>query len=206
MQITWHGLSCFRIQTDGAAILTDPVFGGSGLRGPRTAATLIAVTDRAAAATFEMPAGTPPPRTISGPGEYEAAGILVEGIALPRGGNHIAYRIVVDGICVVTLGTLPTPPPAEELAGLIGGDVLILPVGGGPVLNAAQAASLVNLLEPRIVIPCYYRLPGLTLKLDSLDKFCQVIGICPKEALPKLKLQRNGLPTEEMKVVMLAKA
>ena len=204
MQLTWHGLACFRMQADGATLMADPLPNG-GWRGPRLAANLIALTDRASAATVGAPGGEPPPLVVSGPGEYEAAGILVEGAALPRGGLHVGYRVIVGGITVVTLGMLPTPPPSDALAALTGGDVLIIPVGGGPVLTASQAAHLINVLEPRIVIPCAYRLPGLTLKLDPLEKFCREIGVCPTETIPKLKLTRRELPTGEMKVVVLAK-
>lgn len=204
VQLTWHGLACFRLQADGASLITDPVFTGSGLRGPRLAANVVTLADRAA--KIELPGSDVPVRLINGPGEYEAAGILVEGTALARGANRVAYRIVIDGISVVTFGMLPTLPPAEAVAALTGSDVLLLPVGGGPVLSAAQATELINLLEPRIVVPCAYRIPGLTLKLEALDKFCKEIGVCPTEELPKLKLTRKDLPAGEMKVIVLAKA
>lgn len=206
MQITWHGLACFRLQSDGTTIITDPLFSGSGLRGPRIAAVLVAVTDRSAAGQIDLPDGPPTPRLIAGPGEYEAGGILVEGVALPRGSNHTGYRIIIDGINVVTVGSLAHRLDSEAVSALAGADVLIVPVGGGSVLNGKQAAELVSLLEPRIVVPCFYKIPGLTVKLDSLDKFCQEIGVCPIETLPKLKLTRQDLPAEAMKVVILDKA
>lgn len=206
MQLTWHGVACFRVQTDGASVLIDPVLAGSGLRSPRMNANIIVLTDRAAAEKFEVPATDPRPLVVSGPGEYEAAGILVEGTAIPRGSSRVGYRIIADGISIVALGMLAAPPSAEAMSALAGSDVLLLPVGGGPVLSATQAAQLITQLEPRIVVPCAYRIAGLTLKLDPLDKFCKEIGICPTEELPKLKLTRKDLPAGEMKVVVLAKA
>ena len=206
MQLTWHGLACFRLQSDGAAVITDPLFSGSGLRGPRISANLVAITDRTAAKSIDLPDGPPTPRLVAGPGEYEAGGILVTGVALPRGGHAIGYRIIIDGINVVTVGSLGQMPDSEAASELAGADILIVPVGGGGGLNGKQATALVSLLEPRIVVPCCYKIPGLTVKLDPLDKFCQEIGICPKAALPKLKLTRKDLPAEEMKVVILEKA
>ncbi|MDO8560013.1 MAG: MBL fold metallo-hydrolase [bacterium] len=206
MQLTWHGLSCFRLQSDSASIITDPLLSGSGLRGPRISANLVAVTDPTTAKHLDLPDGPTAPRLVAGPGEYEAGGILVEGVAAKRGGPLTAYRIIIDGINIVTVGTLGELPDSEAVAALAGADILLVPVGGGSVLSGKQAAELVTLLEPRIVVPCYFKIPGLTVKADPLDKFCQEIGICPKDTLPKLKLTRKDLPAEEMKVIVLEKA
>ena len=43
----------------------------------------------------------------------------------------------------------------------------VLPVGGGNTLNASQAAELVSMLEPNIVIPMHYQLSDL--KLQSIE-------------------------------------
>lgn len=206
MQLSWYGLACFKIQTDTATLITDPEFAGSGLRGPRVQAQLVTYCVNKKPAEPERGAGLPAPRVIHGPGEYEVGGILVEGTAVPPGGTHTCYRIIADGIHILALGPLPSLPDNGQLEALSGCDVVLVPIGGGSVLSAAAASQLVGLLEPRIVIPCYYKIPGLTLKLDPLDKFCQEIGICPTEELPKLKLQRKDLPAAELKVVVLAKA
>lgn len=47
-------------------------------------------------------------------------------------------------------------------------NVLLLPVGGGNSLNAAQASELVSLLEPDIVVPMHYQLAGLKLELEGV--------------------------------------
>lgn len=207
MQLTWHGLACFKIQSAGAVLLTDPVFQGSGLRGPRLPATLITLSRPADARTLNLSGLNPAPRLIYGPGECEAGGVLVEGVAVPRGNPpHVCYRITVDGLTVATVGALAKLPTEDELQPLVGSDVLLLPVGGGPVLAAAAAARLVSWLEPRVVVPCYYRTEGVTVKLDRLDKFCAEIGTCPTEELSKLKLSRRDLPADELRVVILSRS
>ena len=206
MQITWHGLACFKLQSDGAVVLTDPLFTGSGLRGPRLAASIITLSHAAAAKNLNLNGITPPPLVANGPGEYEAGGVLVEGIATPAGQLHTCYRIVADGITVTTVGDLAKLPIEDEVQALAGTDVLLLPVGGGPVLDAPAAAKLVSWLEPRVVVPCYFKTPGLTVKLNSLDKFCQEIGTCPTEELSKLKLSRKDLPAGELRIVILSRS
>jgi L-ascorbate metabolism protein UlaG (beta-lactamase superfamily) len=49
--------------------------------------------------------------------------------------------------------------------------VLLVPVGGLSALKANQAAEVISLIEPRIVIPMHYHLPNLTPKLDPVSNF-----------------------------------
>ena len=56
---------------------------------------------------------------------------------------------------------------------LDGVNVLLIPVGGRSTLGAAQAAQVVSLLEPNIVIPMHYQTEGLVRDLDSVASFAQ---------------------------------
>ena len=44
---------------------------------------------------------------------------------------------------------------------------MLVPVGGGTTISAAQAAALVRSIEPKIVIPMHYKTPALTKELDG---------------------------------------
>jgi len=66
-----------------------------------------------------------------------------------------------EDITICHLGDLdhvPTQAQVEESLGEV--DVLLVPVGGGESLNAAQASEVISLLEPHIVIPMHYRVKG----------------------------------------------
>jgi len=80
--------------------------------------------------------------------------------------------------------------------------VLLIPVGGGETLNASQAAEVVSLLEPHIVIPMHYKVKGSSLKLDPVTKFLKEMGLDKVETQESLKLDRGGLP-DETQVVLL---
>ena len=62
----------------------------------------------------------------------------------------------MDGISVAHLGDIEQVPEQKEIEALGQVNILLTPVGGGNSLNAAQAAELVSLFEPNIVVPMHY--------------------------------------------------
>jgi L-ascorbate metabolism protein UlaG (beta-lactamase superfamily) len=81
-------------------------------------------------------------------------------------------------------------------------DILIVPVGGGGSLNASQAAEIISLVEPYIVIPMHYKTDAISLKLDKVDKFLKEMGAPRIEPVDTLKVTKASLPTE-MQVALL---
>jgi L-ascorbate metabolism protein UlaG (beta-lactamase superfamily) len=141
------------------------------------------------------------PKVLTGPGEYEIAGVLVIGIATfhdedngKQRGKNTAFLMQMDGLQVCHLGDLGhvlTTEQAEELENV---DVLLLPVGGVSTINAVTAAKVVRQLEPRIVIPMHYKSPFFVGELDPVDKFLKEIGVREAAFQPKLNVTRNNLP------------
>jgi L-ascorbate metabolism protein UlaG (beta-lactamase superfamily) len=84
-------------------------------------------------------------------------------------------------------------------------DVLFVPIGGGSHINSAQATEIVSQIEPKLVIPISYKLPGLTLlaqNLEGLEKFAKEMGAT--DLTPQPKLQISTTPSvEETKLVIL---
>ena len=75
-------------------------------------------------------------------------------------------------------------------------DILLVPVGGGNSLNASDAAEVVSLFEPMIVIPMHYRVPDLSFKLDPVDKFIKEMGMKAPAPVESFSVKRDGLPKE----------
>ena len=48
----------------------------------------------------------------------------------------------------------------------------------------------------------HYKIDGLSLKLDGLDKFLKEVGV-EKETTEELTIQKKDLTEEEMKVVVM---
>ena len=207
--------SGFKIQGQNVALIADPFDKSIGLRVPRMAADIVTVSHN----HFDhnnvkavKGIGESNPFVIIGPGEYEVKDVFIYGISCfhdknegqDRGENTI-YRIEIDGLTLVHLGDLGHTFANGQLEKLKQVDILFIPVGGVCTIDGKAASEVISQIEPRIVIPMHYKIPGLNLKLDSLDKFCKEIGVCPTEKLPKLKIVKKDLPSEEMKVIILNK-
>ena len=211
MHITWLGQACFKIEVkshnEEVIILTDPFDPEkTGLKLPRTlVADLVLKTSPDSAYPVEGREGKKP-LVISGPGEYEMKGVFVYAIPLKHnsGSGEYILRLEAEDMVLVHTGGLNHVPEEVELQEIEGLDVLMAPVGGGEALDGKKAAELVSELEPRLVIPMLYKTEGLKPKLDGVEPFLKAVG-AKSETLPKLKLTRKDLPSDDMRVVVLEK-
>lgn len=219
MQLQWLGQSCFKLAAkspngDVVFIITDPYQPKYGLKKLRLSSDIVTLSheheDHANLAAIKGTSNTPQPFVIKGPGEYEFKNIFVYGIdswhdnenGSKRGPNTI-YVISAEGITITHLGDLGQKElSAEQLEYIENTDILLIPVGGTFTINAKEAANLVSQIEPRIVIPMHYKIPGLKLDIASADKFIKEIGN-KKEEMDKLRISKKDLPQEETKLIIL---
>ncbi len=102
------------------------------------------------------------------------------------------------------MGQLKQKELTEEQIQKIGDvDILLVPVGAGGSLSAEEARKIILQIEPKIVIPMYYRIPGLKIKLESVEGFLKIMGVKGAETLDKLSLKEKDLTSEETRVVLL---
>jgi L-ascorbate metabolism protein UlaG (beta-lactamase superfamily) len=148
------------------------------------------------------------PYVLRGPGEYEIGNVFITAIAMHNitaepPGLNVAYLFDFDGLRVLHLGDLGFVPEQSLVEGLGEVHALLIPVGGGNGLKAAQAAEVVALVEPRFIIPMHYELPGLVVPLDGVDKFLKAMGVTKAQEADTLKFNASDLP-EQAQVVVLA--
>src|SRR5258707_6185748 len=207
MEISWYGHSCFRFTERGkATIITDPFDESIGLPLPKLKADVTTVSHDAPGHN-NVGNVKSLQRLIDGPGEYEIGGVFIIGAAMhnvqaepPK--RNVAYMFDYDGLNVVHLGDLDHVP-AQATVELMGNvDVALVPVGGGGGLNATQAAEVIGLLEPSIVVPMHYKMDDSTLELDSVDKFLKEMGVSRIQQENILKVTKSGLP-EQTQIVVL---
>jgi len=211
MTITWYGFSSFKLEGQKASVILDPFDNSGGLRQPRYVGDVtVSTTDSPLYNNIKKIKDSEGGQSfiITGPGEYEVGGIFVHGVKPKNGDDNKSqvstlYKIDIDGMSIATLGSINHDLTDAELEILEGVHILFIPVGGHDVLNAKQATQMISQIEPRIVIPMHYKVPGVKPQLDSLDLFKKEIGVAPEEALPKYKIQKKDLPSGEMKVVVL---
>jgi L-ascorbate metabolism protein UlaG (beta-lactamase superfamily) len=205
MEIIWHGLSCFRMVERGqATVVTDPYNGNLGLPLLKLKADIVTISHNARGHNYvEAVAGYQ--HAFRGPGEYEVGGVFVTGIATPQEAGrerNVLYLFDYNGLTIAHLGDMEKVPSPTQMEALEQVNVLLVPVGGGNSLNAAQAAELVSMLEPNIVVPMHYQMPNLTLTLDGVERFLKEMGVTEPNEEATLKVTATNLP-EETQVVLL---
>ena len=207
MYISWYGQSCFKLQNNEQTVLVNPSDPRKvGLKGPNFKANIFVLTD-VKESIDEKVLEKDNSFLINGPGEYEVNGVFSYGIPITKENQlkSVVYQITMDEIRYGVLGQLNVLPSGEELDKLDGVDILFIPVGGKDTLNSEKAAELVNSIEPQIVIPCCYNIPGIDIVLDPLEKFLKETGANkPKETLSKLSVKKSDLLSQgETRIVVL---
>jgi L-ascorbate metabolism protein UlaG (beta-lactamase superfamily) len=208
MQITWYGLSCFRLAERGlATVVADPYDSSQAGYSPLKLNSQIVTISHNSPGHNCMEAVTGSPHIITGPGEYEIGGVFITGIqtSSPKGEadtRNTLYVYVFYSLSVADLGDLNRAPTQSEVEAIGPVNIALVPVGGGNSLNAARAAEVVSLLEPNMVVPMHYATPGCRLPLDGLNKFLKEMGISEIETQPSLEIGEIALP-EETKIIVL---
>lgn len=182
MVITHHGGQCFKVTFGDLTLVFDPISKGGTLPSVRFGAD-IALSSRNHPdfnGIDEVTYGEKTPFAITGPGEYEYGGVTVQGFlsksryGLGKGETeafNTIYSVKLEGMTLVHLGALSDPALSHEAKeGIDEIDVLFLPIGGDGVLDAADAAKLSTLLEPRIIIPMHWSGMGKAKALESYLK------------------------------------
>ncbi|HAH04074.1 MAG: hypothetical protein UV78_C0025G0005 [Parcubacteria group bacterium GW2011_GWA2_43_17] len=199
MIIHYFGLGSFRLQSNGLSILLDPADSKTGIKMPRMQNDLVLYSHQS-----KDPGSLEKALVINCPGEYEAKGCFVYGIPVNHDdAGRTMFVIEVEGMRLAYLGAFTQAQFTEEqLDRLEGVDILMLPVGGGESLNSEKAVELVNQIEPRVVIPMYYQMPGLKLKLDPVEKF-KKDSAYKSETVDKYKIVKKDLPQEETRLIII---
>jgi len=205
MEISWFGHSCFRLSERGkATIVTDPFDSSIGYDMPKLKADVTTIShDAPGHSNYEAVKNVQ--RVLSGPGEYEIGGVFIIGAAmnnneLPK--RNVAYMFDFDGLTVVHLGDLDHVPQQSTIETMGSVDIALVPVGGGGGPNATQAAEVIGMLEPSIVIPMHYKTDDSTLELDPVDKFLKEMGVSRIQQDDVFKVTKSSLP-EQTQIVVL---
>lgn len=215
MTINWYGEGCFKIVENGVTITTDPVESFTGLSAPRfktdvvikTLMTPLSPEDEKPVAANDQDAtiGGSEAVVIAGPGEYEVKGIQITGWPLMKSSGkdvlRSIFKIKTDDISVGLLGHLSAFNDPEILEELGDVDILIIPGGGEPYIKQADAAKLIRQIEPRMVIPSFFKVPGLKRKSEDVAEFLKELGM-KSEPADKVSIKHKELG-DKMQVAVL---
>ncbi|HID87044.1 MAG TPA: lactamase [Anaerolineae bacterium] len=208
MEIVWYGHACFRLRGKEGSVVTDPYDKTIGYHLPRLSANVVTVShDHPGHSYVRGVRGHP--KIIAGPGEYEVKGIFIFGIPAfhdrkqgKQRGRNTVYLFEFEDLTICHLGDLGHVPAQPQVEALSDIDVLLIPVGALHTLNASMAAEVINLLEPRIVVPMHYKTDVVKARLAPLRKFLKEMGLKRVKPRESLKIRKGSLP-EETQVVVL---
>ncbi len=209
MNISWYGYRCIRIEAKEGSILVDPFGKDVGLRGPRINDDLVLISE--ASVSKELAAQIPETALcIKNPGEYERQGVAIRGIqgwADSQQGKELGlatlYTIIAEELSVCHLGAIGQEKLTDEQMEAIGDpDILIIPVGGQSALDPKAAAQLAMQIEPKIIIPVQFAVPGAKYEAEKVDKFVKELGL-PIENMKTLRIVKKQLPVDQTRVVVL---
>lgn len=201
MDISWFGQSCFRLKTKTATVVTDPYDSAyTGLKKLKLAADFVTVShDHQDHNATDQVEGNP--IVMWGPGEYEVKQVRVNGVrsfhdekqGKERGRNTI-FTFIADNMRVCHLGDLGHALTNDQIEAIGEVDVLLIPVGGVYTIGPADAVELIAQLEPKIVVPMHFKIPGLVFDLGTVESFFKAYGQQMPTAESKLTVTSDKLP------------
>lgn len=205
MQISWYGLSSFKITGKDVTIIVDPFGSNTGLSPVRGSADIIVSTDPNNTNCNNFSSITGEPFLVAGPGEYDIKGVFIMGTPAQDKTNPLAtiYNIEIEDIRIAFFGPIKLGELSDAQKEVMeGADIVLVPVGDKQVMTFQDAAKIATKLEPFYIIPHTYKTPGVTVALDKLDKFLQEMG-GKNEEMEKLTLKKKDLTGEATKLVIL---
>ncbi len=218
MDITWYGLSCFRIREGGVTVVCDPYDRSTGLTLPKLRADIVTIShDRPGHNNAAAVGGEP--KVLRGPGEYEIKNVFITGATTYHRRakereieRNIIFFFDFGDLTVGHLGDLGEIPTQAEIEELNIGevDVLLVPVGGGATLDPTRAVEVIGMFEPRIVVPMHYQQAQLaatwSAALEPVEKFLRELGVSAPEPQETLKVTKSSLPEEPQVAILLPAA
>lgn len=219
MVITHHGGQCFKVTFGDLTLVFDPIAKGASLPAVRFGADIALVSRNHPDMNGieEVTYGEKEPFAVTGPGEYERQGVVIQGFlskskyGLSKGEEdaiNTIYSVELEDMTLVHLGALYDTELSKEARESIDEiDVLFVPVGGDGVLSAAKAHELAVSLEPKIIVPMHWSGLGLPQNdgkgiSKSLEAFLKEAGN-GSEKVDKLTLKKKDLIGRDGSIIVL---
>ncbi len=204
MIINWYGEGCFKIQTGGITLLSDPFEAATGLTPARGKNEIVLKTLTSWPTKNEELEG----QIIRGAGEYESQKVLVSGFSLPAESADsffkTAYKVTAEEITLGFLGHLSEGLSPEAVEKLKDSDILFIPAGGKPFIGAEAAAKLVKQLNPKIIVASFFKTPGLKRTSSDWKNFSDELDLKP-EILEKLTVRKKEIAEQKGKKLIVLK-
>lgn len=204
MVINWYGEGCFKVQTGGLTLLTDPLESSTGLTPARGKNEVVLQTL------------TPWPLKlleqgeefwVRGGGEYEIRGLNIRGFSVPEESSdkflNTVYLVTIEEMRLVFLGHLSDALSPTIIGELQNPDLVFIPAGGKPFILQDKAAKLLKQLNPKIAVASFFKVSGLKRPSSDWKNLAEEIDQKP-EVMEKLTIRKKEVHEQKgMKTVVL---
>ena len=77
-------------------------------------------------------------------------------------------------------------------------DMLFVPVGGVFTIDAREAYELSRKIDTKIIVPMHYKIEGLSLPIDRLEKFIEIAKDIPaRHVANEIEIEKEDIPNEK---------
>lgn len=214
MKLKWLGHASFLITSnEGYKIITDPYqsgsFGGTLRYGPiKETADVVTVSHNHVDHGYTRGISGKP-QIVSRTGTYPIDNITIKGIATAhdaQGGNlrgeNVVFVINVDDLAVCHLGDLGHLLSDDQLTQIAPVNVLLIPVGGTFTIDAEEATTLMEKMNPKITIPMHYRNPRCGFNIDTVDTFLAGKTGVRKVTGSEIEISVENLPPKPQIIIL----
>lgn len=218
MNIQYYGDFCFKITTkpggratEDVVVWTDLPDKSTGIRTPFGVAdvVLLSHTDPESDALSGLKGES---HVFDVPGEYSVKGIAVLGLPSFRDaalgaerGQNTVFVFDTEEVRLAFLGAIGHKLDEKTIEKIGDPDVLFVPVGGDGTLPSKEVDELIREIEPKIVIPMHYAIPGTDVAAGTAEAFCKEIGCTMGDDVPKLNFKKKDLDGKSMEITFLSK-
>jgi L-ascorbate metabolism protein UlaG (beta-lactamase superfamily) len=185
IRITWYGHACFRLETPGGSLVTDPYTpaqaGLEPVPEPADAVVMSSALDEAHSCAAMVPGAPAVFNALEHVGRRSEIldGVVLEAVAASEGSDrpddpkaNALYRLELDGLALCHMGDVGTPLAEEQLATFRGRvDVLLALAGGGLTIALPDLVFAIAELRPAVVVPMHYATPSLRYRCGPVEDF-----------------------------------
>jgi len=183
MVIEWRGHSCFKITLkSGLRILLDPYSAEAGYE-PQDDEVDVVTVSHSHYDHNDLSHVKGNYTLVNTPGIHTFGELTIEGYETwhdhsqgAHRGKNIVYQFSVRGIRVCHMGDIGCFPDEDLLGKICGADILMIPVGGNLTIDAHEALSICERIEPNIIIPMHFKTPDSRLDIAPLHEFLEAVG------------------------------
>lgn len=208
MVITLLGGAFLKIEAKDHTLVLSPQESIEGKKVPRFGAdiALIAKSNEACPATL-LSYKDREPFCINGAGEYEIGGMYIRGVSsdtLSDGSLNSAYRVIIEGLSVVHLGSQKRAITPEVKEALGAADVLALAIGGDDGMTPEAGYKAATFLEAKLILPLF--LGNKAHREKNKKLFLREAGIDDHDDVERLSLKKKDVESREGDVTILIPA